>query len=225
MGTRLNSLFDNPKDFGNKAGARSTFMATNPTPGTGIASLATATSRSETVALLHVFNNADATDGTEPYVIHPIRLRLMATTANTSGASFRLSLYTDIINRYSSGGTTITPVETIASGEANWAAPSTKAVINFGLLTLVAASDENLVESQLVQKTVLADMDIIDVYFGDMPGTGGLDGTHLEGNGFLFPAIHIRPGASFHIADIAPSATDDAEFEFEFWYAENPHAA
>ena len=225
MSTRLSQLFSQPKDFGNKAGARSTFMATNPTPGTGIASKNAPTARSATSGLLHVFNNANATDGSEPYVIHPIRLRLTATTENTSGAAFRLSLYTDIIDRYSPGGTTITPVETIASGEAGWAAPTTKAVINFGDLTLAAASDENLVESQLVQQTILADMDIIDVFFGDMPGTGTYEGTHMEGNSFLFPAIHIRPGASFHIAEIATSQSADPAFEFEFWYAENPHAA
>ncbi len=225
MGTRLNQLFDSPKDFGEEAGANSTFTAINPTPGTGIASQDDSTARSATAALFHVFNNADE-DAGEDYVIHPIRLRLTATAINTTASDFRLSLYTDIIDRYDTtgSGTTITPVETIASGEPDWSVPSTSAVINFGELTLDSASDENLISSPLVMKTIFAASDIIDVYWGDMPGTGTLDGTHMIGNTFLFPAIHIRPGASFHIAGFGTAQAADPAFELSFWYAESPHA-
>lgn len=220
---RFSQIFLHPQK-GAEAGVRSNFVATNPTTGTGIVSLAGATSRSATANLMTVFNNADEDNG-EDYVIHPIRLKLTATEANSSATNLRLVVYTDIIDRYTSGGTTLTAVETIASGEANWSPPTTKAVINFGLLVTKAASDENLIAHPMLRQSVLAAMDVVDIWFGDSPGMAAGDGTNVKSNSNVVPLVTLRAGACMIIDVFGASQAADPVYEVEFWFVENPHAA
>ena len=224
MGNRFTQIFANPKSFGEEAGVRSNFVATNPTTGTGIVSLAAATARSATANLMTVFNNADEDDG-EDYVISPVRVRLTATEANTTASDLRLVIYTDIIDRYTSGGTTLTAVSTIASGEASFTAPTTKAVINFGLLVTAAASSEKLIAHPMLRQTVMAAEDVVDIWFGDSSGEAAGDGTNVKGNSHTVPLITLRPGACMILDVFGTAQAADPVYEVEFWFVENPHAA
>ena len=210
------------KNFADEALSRSTFVATNPTPGTGIASLAASTSRSATVALMNVFNGA-ATNGTEPYVIRPVYLRLMANAAASSATACYLSIYLDEVQRYSTGGSAITEQALIQSAEADFTDPTSKATIHFGLLTLDGATDENLVANVRAQDGALAIDDVITLWFGDGAASGG-GTTMIESADIVVPPMFIRPGAGMSIHQWGASQTNDPEFEFEFFYIEKPNA-
>lgn len=206
------------KSFADRALSRSVFVATNPTTGTGIASTAAATSRSPTVGLLNVFNGADTATGTN--IIIPVYLRLMATTANSNATNFRLAFYTDSANRYSSGGSAITEVECVDSGQSDYTAPTSDATIHFGVLTLAAATDEQLIAHPMVAKTILAASDVIEVYFGIGPSveTSTASEAHLERTQVVIPPVWLLPGANLSVHEFGASQTVDAEFEFEFCY-------
>ncbi len=199
----------------------SVFVATNPTPGTGIASKADATSRSATTGLMNIFNGAK-TDGTEPYTIMPVMLRLTAKAANTSAADFRLSLYLDNINRYSSGGSAITEVSPRISAVSGFTAPTSKATIHFGALTLNAAGSEVLIDSPNVAEDVMVIDDVSTIWWGVGPqgvGTGSMESADV-----VVPPMWIEPGGNLSIHEFAGSMTADPEFEFTFVYIERDNA-
>jgi hypothetical protein len=214
----------NVKAFADQGLKRSTFVATNPTPGTGIASLDAATSRSATVGLMNIFNGA-ATDGTEPYWIIPVWLKLSATAINTTASDGSIDFYLDSANRYSSGGSAITEVPLLDDASADYTEPTSKATIHFGDLTLAAATDENLVCHRNVATAILAVDDEINLYFGDGPEGGGRDGTLVRGPGpFVVPPMWIGPGANLSIHWYGTAQAADPGFEFELLYIEKPNA-
>ncbi len=214
----------NVKTFADEALSRSSFVATNPTPGTGIASLDASTSRSATAALMNVYNAA-ATDGTQPYVIIPVWLKLTASAVNTSATDFTLDFYLDSANRYSSGGSAITEVALIDSAVADFTDPTSKATIYFGALTLAAETDETLVASKRIATAIMAVDDVFEIYWGGGPGSGGRDGTMLRGPGTCeVPPMCIGPVANMSIHGYGTSQTADPGFEFEFFYIEKPNA-
>lgn len=200
--------------------ARATFIATNPTPGTGIDSDADATSRSATAGLMNIYN-AKSTSAGQGNVIMPVYLLLRATQANSSATDFRIDGYLDNTDRHSSGGSSITPVPLVHSGEDSWSAPTTNANIDFGELTLSAANDEKLAFSEVVMGTIFAANDVVLLSFGDGP-FGALDGTHLEGNALLVPPVWIRPGGNLSLHGYGDSQSDDPAFEFALLYVEYP---
>ena len=205
--------------------SRSSFVATNPTPGTGIVTSDDTVAFSAILGIMNVFNSS-ATNGTEPYVIVPTWLKLFGGAANTNGVQYNLAFHLDNGGtRYSSGGSAITEVELIQSGEPDYTAPTSKATIHFGDLTLAAATDSNLVCNLMISKAVLVADDYFEIYWGDAPGMGGRDGTVHRGPGcFTIPPMWIRPGANLSIHDWVPSQTVSADFEFEFFYLEKPNA-
>jgi len=207
-------------DFADQALERAFFVATNPTPGTGIASLAAATAFSATAGLMNIFNSATLQQGN---VIRPVLLRLMCTTANTSAANYRLAMYLDSANRWSSGGSAITEVPVVDEGASgtSFVEPTSKATIYFGLLVLAAATDANLITHVNVAEDVMVANDVINIWFGCGP-SGGLGGA-MEQVDVVVPPVWIKPGANLSIHEFAASQSDDPEFEFEFWYIETPN--
>lgn len=225
MGTMFTMIAPNVKSFAAEGLSRSAFVATNPTPGTGVLTFDDTVAFSATKGMMNIFNAA-ATDGTEPYVIIPVWLKLFGGAANSNGVQFNLAFHLDNGGtRYSSGGSAITEVELIQSAEADFVAPTSKATIHFGVLTLAAATDSNLVANLMIAKATLVADDHIEIYWGDSPGGGGRDGTVHRGPGpFTVPPMWIRPGANLSIHDWVPSQTVSADFEFEFFFIEKPNA-
>ena len=193
---------------------RATFHASNPTPLTGIASKAAATSLEVTEGLMSIYNSATANQGS---IIIPKRLKLTATTANTSATALNLIGYLDSIERHSSGGSSITPVSLYKTSSSETLAAS-RAEIDFGLLTFAAASDATLVFNQQISEAVLAAEETLEILFVDPTQDAVIPG--LANNQIVVMAPVIGPGATLTIHDVAPSASADAEFEFEFDYVE-----
>ncbi|HEC61556.1 MAG TPA: hypothetical protein ENI27_04810 [bacterium] len=212
----------NPKGFPLEAYERSAFVATNPTPGTGIASLAASTSRSATVAFMNVFNGA-ATNGTEPYVIRPVYLRLMVNSAASSAVNAYISGYLDQVQRYDTGGSAITEQALVQSGEPDFTDPTSKAIIHFGLLTLDEATDENLVLNCRLHDGAMAVDDVFTIWFGSGPSGGGTG--NMESSDQVVSPLFVRPGANLSLHQWGASQTADPEWEFDFLYIERPNAS
>lgn len=107
------------------------FTAVNPTPGTGIIHALT-TSWSATAALF-CLRNTDSAGGKRLYLDY-VKL-LTISTAPTGTTSVRLAVTIDSTNRYSSGGTSITPKSVNMD-----VAPASIAALNFGAVVAAAAS-------------------------------------------------------------------------------------
>lgn len=107
------------------------FTAVNPTPGTGIIHALT-TAWSATAALL-CLRNTDA-EGAKRIYLDYVKLMCLG-TAPTATTSIRLAITIDNTNRYSSGGTAITPQNVNMDS-----ASATVAALNFGAVVLTAAS-------------------------------------------------------------------------------------
>jgi hypothetical protein len=100
---------------------------------TGIATSATPTSFSSTNPFLTIYNTAQANNPLSPR-IYLDYATLLATAAGTAGASVQVAIALDAGNRYTSGGTALTPIKTNSAG------PGSVAQIYAGNITAGAAS-------------------------------------------------------------------------------------
>lgn len=111
------------------------FKATNPTPGTGIA-MSITTAFADTAALAVLFNG-ESSGGKRLFLDY---IKLICTVAGATTSASDLAVKIDSGNRYSSGGSAITPVNAnmdvsnVASG-----------VLHFGTVVATAASAARIV--------------------------------------------------------------------------------
>lgn len=191
------------------------YSATSPTADTGIAAAVTA-SFSATAAFLSIFNNL-AKDSS---VIIPRLLRLINTVVPASGTNFKGSIVTDSINRYSSGGSTLTGV-----GLHGDQSRTSLAVINAGAVVAAAASAARVVARFQARSTipVVGDEYIFD--FGGM-GQGGsipINGTNASRFIIPVPKIEIANGHTMLLHTWwASNGVTPPSFEVELTYDEIP---
>ncbi len=227
MGNLLSTHLASTVKFPEEALRRSFFSARNPTPGTGIAGLDASTARSATAgSLLSVFNAAEVDNSSNSIV--PVRLFLRATSVNTSASDLFFAIYTDVINRWSSGGTAITEVPHYAEATTGWGVPTSDATIYFGNLVTAAASSEKKIWTQEMSTTIGAVDDTFDLWFGDGPSLPVSVTTptgYFETVSAIVPPVWLGPGASMLFQTWGASQAADNDFEFEFWYLNKPHVA
>lgn len=147
------------------------FMATNPTPGTGIISGAV-TSLADTTPYILVRNNNPIASGV---CIYPDFLRLHVTVVGVGHTSPKLTLKLDTAQgaRTATGGTTITPVSTgggIVAGSA-FSAPTTNAQIFVGALTAGAGVSAVLLDTFQLASAIEVVNDTWTVDFGSPTGS------------------------------------------------------
>ena len=134
------------------------FFASNPTPGTGIAGIAAADGYDATQALLHVHNTASESTNTRIYLDF---LEIRCTVVDTGGSNVRYDMHIDDTDRYSSGGSAITPVN------CNMASTTSPAgTVEFGALTCAAASNARYIGGSLLSSTDLVVDDAFRFDFG-----------------------------------------------------------
>lgn len=191
------------------------FTATNATLGTAITGTAAPTAFSATVALMSMYNSASA--GSKKR-IYPDWLLLSPKAAGTNGTNFSFAMSGDTVNRYSSGGTAITPVN--PNMDSSTASVATMYV---GALTATAASTSVRRLAHGILRTVIKV--IGDQYlfvFGD--GAPRLAGIPLEGTTqaaliIPCPPVVIGPGQSWLFHEIAASQSVAATYEFSMgWW-------
>lgn len=197
------------------------FTAVNPTPGTGIIHALT-TAWSATAALFCLRN----TDGEGAKRIYLDYVKLMCLgTAPTATTSIRLAITIDNTNRFSSGGTAITPKNVnMDSSQA------TIAALNFGAVVLTAASGSVRDISREAQPPraapALVSGDTFFYNFGQVNsealGTVGAAAPATAPANFTaaMPPVVIGGGDSLNFHLYYPAAATTAptyEFEIAWW--------
>lgn len=169
------------------------FMATNPTPGTGIISGAV-TALADTTPYIVVKNNNTVLSG---ICIYPDFLRLHVTVVGVGHTSPKLTVKLDTsqsVTRYTSGGSTITPVSTGGSGLTN-------AQVFVGAITAAAAGNAVIVDTFQLASAIEVVNDTWTVDFGCPTAsmkTALADNTTTITHGY-FPTAPVCIGPQQHL--------------------------
>ena len=135
------------------------FVASNPTPGTGIVGIAAADGWNPLESLLTIQNTAKVSEGIRMYLDF---LEIACTVVDTNGTNVRWDMHIDSGSRWTSGGSTITPVSPNMDVSS-----TTKAAVHFGALVSPAAtSDVRYLGGRLVSSTDLVADDTLRFNFG-----------------------------------------------------------
>lgn len=200
--------------FSALAAEGSYFVATNPTPGTGIAGVAAASSFDDTQTLLHI-RNTDTTKN-----LHLDYLRLTVTAAGTNGTTALYAMKTDRgVTRRTSGGTAITPVNPNA-GDSSTASVA----MYFGpIVTAAATSDARLISNGNLRVGVIKVVG--DTYLWNFGGSTQVVGAMAQaGTAVAQVVVNVAPvvlgpNDQFFLHEWAASQTVGSSYLFEcgFW--------
>lgn len=182
------------------------FKATNATVGTGIIHALT-TSWSATAALF-CLRNTDA-EGAKRIYLDYVRLVTGATAIGmTAATSIESAVTLDNTNRYSSGGTAITPVNPNMDS-----AQATIAALNFGAVVLAAASGSaRIAARQAFARRAAPAMVTGDQFFWNF---GSVDAPSHSVAGAAAPAT----AATVHTAPMGPAIIGGGDsLNFHLWY-------
>lgn len=190
------------------------FIATNPTVGTGVAGIAGTGAFSDAESLL-LLKNTNAVGSGKRIVLD--MLRLAPTVAGTNGTDHRYVSKTDTGDRYTSGGSAITPV--------NPNADSTElptCLLYFGaLVTTAASSSARLIGNGLLRNviTVVGDEYLFDFGGDARPVSHAIAGTAIARMVIPHAPVVLGPGQSFVMSLHAAAQTVGTSYEFElgFW--------
>jgi hypothetical protein len=190
------------------------FKATNPTMGTAITHATTATWSA--TAALAILRNTDAEGGKRIYLDY-IDLLVVGTPATATSAD--LSITIDNTNRFSSGGTAITPQNSNMDS-----AQATIASLNFGAVIATAASGSVRTVTRQRIKTQAAPCltagDSVLMNFGVVETVGGpISGTVANILPVSTGPVIIGGGDSLlvHVWYPAVTAAPTYEFEMGWW--------
>lgn len=199
------------------------FVATNPTTGTGIATTTSVVDDGNSGATsaqtrpLMIIQNGYAAGANNPN-IYPLSLKILVTSAPTSATFWQMSLRLDSTQRYTSGGSTIVPVNPNSAVGAN-----SRANIYFGAITAAAASaGARLVANAMVNPTIPVVKDTQIINFGNPNSDISIGNivTVNKTNVINVPPIVIAPGYSLVIGAWGTSNAAAPAFEFQFEYVE-----
>lgn len=193
------------------------YMATNPTPGTGIAGIAATGAFSDAESTLYVRNGNTDASNVRVYLDY---LRVTVTAAGTAGADHRYVSKTDKgADRYTSGGSTITSVN------VNMDSVRTPgAVVRFGaLVTTAASSDARLLSNGLIRNVITVAGDVYQWDFGGDQHpiiSHAVAGTAIANIVMKHPPVVLGPTQMFVMSLHATSQTGATSYEFELGYYE-----
>lgn len=196
------------------------FLATNPTPGTGIAGIAGTGAFSDAETLLYVKNNRTPTSSrADDKRIYIDTLRLQPTVAGTNGTNVRyvIKMEPNGTARRGTGGDTITPVNpNCASTE------SSSAQIVFGAVASASAANARLIGNGLMRSVITVVGDIYTFYFGRSgpANAHAVAGTAIAHLNFDVKGCILGPGDQLLVSIHAASQTVATEYEFELGYWE-----
>jgi hypothetical protein len=190
------------------------FHACNATLATGIAGhAAPVVADTDTKALLHLYNS-----GTKRII--PVYLHLEVTAAGTNGTAHYTAIYVDDkgATALTSGGTTITPVN--VNGEYS---STTGAVVTFGAAVTAMTSSKKVFQ-QIVRTVIPVVGDTLMIRFGapsaNFSSALVTSGTAISNVVQYAPPVVIGPGGNLNIAQIRPSQSAAASYQFSFGYIE-----
>lgn len=192
------------------------FSATNPTPGSAIAFAVNASS--DFTKSFMLFKNTAASGGKRMYLDY---VKVLPTTAPASATSMQFAIQVDTagVNRYTSGGTTVSGInvngdsDTTSVGQVIYA---TSAVIT----TAAAGPNVRLVSRGVARSVIPAVLDEIVIQFGGLADAGSSSGTTAGRSAVTAPPIIVGP-QEFAVLNVwFPSNAITAlsyEFECGWW--------
>jgi hypothetical protein len=126
-------------------------------------------------------------------------LYLLVLTAGASLTSYQWAFFVDTGNRYSSGGTTITNVNSPKQRDTSGSQTLPGAVINFGAITAGAAVKQKLVGKGVLRAAIPVVLDQYLINFGAIEQSmsqAGTGGTNVVAQTYGCPAAVIAPGCT-----------------------------
>ncbi len=190
------------------------YFTASTVPGTGIIGHATSTTFVETKAIFYVYNGGSAT-------IYPTYLRLTMTTIPVGNTMQQFTTVLDQGNRFGSGGTVLTGVNT------NINSPNTSlAQITIGAAVLTAATaNRRLVSHRPFRPTVIGVAgDVYQFSWGSGllvdPSALPIEGTLRAHIMYVMSPLVIAPGTSMAIHTWGATYSTGAIYEYEFGYVE-----
>ena len=190
------------------------FVATNPTPGTGIAGIADPATFADTKALVVLKNTS------ETLSVYLDYLNLTVTAAGTNATNLYWVAKLDNITRWSSGGSAITPVNT------NMDSTTAAAVdLRFGAAVAVAAgSSARLIGHGVVRTVIPVVADQYRFVFGGSEVAAVHSPMSTIGTAIAYAVVPVAPvvlgpGDSllFHTFSGSQSGAHSFEFSLGFW--------
>ena len=197
------------------------YIATNPTVGTGIATTTSVVDDAATASATHaqaVPVMYIANPSSNPRSIYLRYLRMLVTAAPTSATFWNMSIRADNVPRYSTGGTTIIPVN-MNTG----AASASSAQIVFGAVVASALPSANarLLTNTAIQSSIPVVKDLWTITFGDVSmGTNVLTASAAKNITIPCGPIVIAPGWNIAIGMWGASNAGAPAWEFELGYVE-----
>lgn len=192
------------------------FVATNPTPGTAIDGIAGTGAFSDAESLLHIKNNYTVGEDVRLYLDY---LRLAVVTAGTNGTDHRFVMKTDTAGRYTSGGSSITPVNPNQNSSR-----ASSAVVKFGALVTAAATANARLQAQgLIRNVICVANDHYTFDFGGevaVPVAHAVAGTAIAHIVIPVPPIVLGPQEELIVSLFATSQTVASAYEFALGYWE-----
>ena len=206
----------------------SIFIATNPTPGTPIATTTSVVDDAATQSSTHaqaspvmiIANNWAATDPNQK-IIFPMYLKMLLSQVPTSATSWQYAIRLDSNpNKLTTAGTVITPVNSNSnSGTVS------RGYINFGAITtVVASSNSRLVARGQVNSAVPVTADQWLFNFGNygVPMDQISGGSGAKNISMPCGPIIIAPGWTLTLEMWGASNAAAPSWEFELGYVERP---
>ena len=189
----------------------SSYVAINPTAGTGIIGHAAPTTFDETKANLYIYNGNTTGSGINIYMQS---ILLVETVVSVGGTRVQFNFSTDTGNLYSSGGSALT-INNVNKASTN----TSKAVIYAGAAVLTAATSSRTLLGNHVIRGANVDVvwDHYEFIFGAPGGsTGGAVTPTTVAQHFTrtVPPIIIGPGQSFKMVVWAASETTGPTYEY-----------
>lgn len=204
----------------------SIFIATNPTPGTPIATTTsvvdagnTGATSAQTRPVMIVYNNGPSGNNASKS-IYPLYLSMFITQVPTSATRWDMAMWLEPIgaSAYTSGGSSIVPVA------ANQAVGNiSQANIYFGAITAAATtSGGKLVARKLVNAAVPVTLDEWVFSFAPIECTTNIlsGGASAKRITLPCPPLIIPPGYALKMGMWGTSNAAAPSWEFEFCYAE-----
>jgi len=191
------------------------FIATNPTPGTGVAGIAAADGNDDTENLICLYNGTAESAGTRVYLDY---LRLYPTAAGTNGTNTSWVHKIDNANRWTSGGSAITPVNPNADDSG-----TSGCTLHVGAVVSPAATSQRLLGGGVLRVVIKV---IGDIYYFDFGGNGAgaPGGTIINGTApaaMYIPCCPVILGSGdswmFQINAASQSVAAAFEFELAWW--------
>lgn len=196
------------------------FVATNPTPGTPVATTTSITTFAETAGAVGVsllIKNGESRSAQAPKRVILDYIKLMIVQVPTAATSWQFAgVIDDNPIRYTSGGSAIVPV----SPNGDIAAQSIVSMY-FGALTTAVPNNRRLVSRGTLRGVIPTTFDTFMIKFGADEGGGHATGAAASGRILaVAPPVIIAAQQNFALTMWGASNAAAPSFEFEIGWAE-----